>query len=191
MTLGDWEGVYRGRMKRSGLRTNKVQRRTALIMDKEAAFEYLSRSKLNSNTFKEKNWVKKSSHTPITRKWNKPIRHLINQNSVSSNKRYFKSYPKYKTYYYPTKKLCDITGLPTKYVNVKMFSIYYYNSEVYNFINTYLSEYDAEMYVKLRNGDWEKWFVDVCGVRKCRVGEVVYGYIYIYVLFRHFCFFLL
>ncbi|CAI8495697.1 hypothetical protein ACO0OL_001953 [Hanseniaspora opuntiae] len=125
-------------------------------MEKETAFEYLSKSKLNSSSFKQKEWLKKSSKTPVTRKWNKPIRHLVNSNSISTNKRFFKSYPRYKSFYYPPKKLCDITGLPTKYVNIKMFNIYYYNSEVYNYINTYLTEYDAEMYVKLRNGEWEK-----------------------------------
>ena len=125
-------------------------------MDRDTAFEYFIKSRLDTKTFKKKNWLKKSQNTPITRKWNKPIRQLINSNSVNTNKRYFKSYPKYKAYYYPTKKLCDITSLPTKYVNTKMFSIYYYNSEVYNFIDAYLSEYDAQMYVKLRNGEWEK-----------------------------------
>ncbi|KAL6928073.1 hypothetical protein ACO0SA_002803 [Hanseniaspora valbyensis] len=130
-------------------------------MEKEDIFKHIAKNSLKQKKIKSDQWLKKiakNRHIPITRKWNKPVRQLLNSNTSNGKdiKNYYKLIPPYKGFYYPCMKLCDITGLPTVFTNAKMFGIRYYNSEVYEFIENYISAYDVEMYVKLREGTWEK-----------------------------------
>lgn len=127
-------------------------------MEKEDIFKHIAQTSLKQKRVKSKEWLKKvekNRHIPLTRKWNKPVRQLLNSTSRDTTN-FFKITPPYKGFYYPCMKLCDVTGLPAVFTNTKMFSIRYYNSEVYDFIENYVSGYEVEMYVKLREGEWEK-----------------------------------
>ncbi|XBW37864.1 hypothetical protein QEN19_003439 [Hanseniaspora menglaensis] len=127
-------------------------------MEKEDIYKYFAKNDHKLKRVKAAKWLKrveKNRHVPITRKWNKAVRQILNANNKDT-KNYFKIIPPYKGYYYPCMKICDVTGLPTVFTNTKMFSIRYYNSEVYEFIENYVSSYEVEMYLKLREGEWEK-----------------------------------